>query len=115
MKNLGKLNNLDMWGADIGNAYLEAFTDVKLCIVVGTKFEELEGFILIFLKALHALKSSGKRWAEVIHDILKDLKFFPCKADSCIWLRKNHKKSSYEYVAVMWMVYVLQLRIQKQS
>ena len=23
---LGKLNNLDIWGADIGNAYLEALT-----------------------------------------------------------------------------------------
>ena len=27
---LGKLSNLDIWGADIGNAYLEAFTDEKL-------------------------------------------------------------------------------------
>ena len=27
---LGKLNNLDIWGADIGNACLEAFTDKKL-------------------------------------------------------------------------------------
>ena len=27
---LGKLNNLDIWGADIGNACLEAFTDEKL-------------------------------------------------------------------------------------
>ena len=27
---LGKLNNLDLWGADIGNVYLEAFTDEKL-------------------------------------------------------------------------------------
>ena len=27
---LGKLNNLDIWRADIGNAYLEAFTDKKL-------------------------------------------------------------------------------------
>ena len=26
---LGKLNNLDIWGADINNAYLEAFTDEK--------------------------------------------------------------------------------------
>ena len=24
---LGKLNNLELWGANIGNAYLEAFTD----------------------------------------------------------------------------------------
>ena len=29
---LGKLNNLELWGADIGNAYLEAFTDEKLYI-----------------------------------------------------------------------------------
>ena len=27
---LGKLINLDLWGADIGNAYLEAFTVKKL-------------------------------------------------------------------------------------
>ena len=30
---LGKLNNLDIWGADIGNTYLEAFTGEKLYIV----------------------------------------------------------------------------------
>ena len=27
---LGKLHHLDLWGADIGNAYIEAFTDDKL-------------------------------------------------------------------------------------
>ena len=45
---LGKLNNLDPWGADIGNPYLEAFTDEKLYIVSGPEFQELEGYILIF-------------------------------------------------------------------
>ena len=72
---LGKLNNLDIWGADIGNAYLGAFTDEKPYIVAGPEFEELEGYILIFLKELYGLKSSGERWAEVIHSILKDMKF----------------------------------------
>ena len=62
---LGKLNHLELWGADIQNAYLEAFTDEKLYIVAGPEFQELEGYILIFLKALYGLKSSGKRWAEV--------------------------------------------------
>ena len=57
---LGKLNNLDIWGADIGNAYLEAFTDEKLYIVAGPEFQEFEGYILIFLKALYGLKSSVK-------------------------------------------------------
>ena len=45
---LGKLNNLDTWGADIGNAYLKAFTDEELYIVAAPEFEELEGHILIF-------------------------------------------------------------------
>ena len=58
---LGKLNNLDIWGTNIGNGYLEAFTDEKLYIVAGPEFEKLQGYILIFLKALYRLKSSGKR------------------------------------------------------
>ena len=97
---LGKLNHLELWGADIGNAYLEAFTDEKLYIVAGPEFQELEGYILIFLKALYGLKSSGKRWAEVIHGILRDMKCLPSKADPCIWLRKAPNLRCYEYIAV---------------
>ena len=52
---LGKLNNLDIWGADIGNAYLEAFTDEKLYIVAGPEFQEFEGYILIILKVSYGL------------------------------------------------------------
>ena len=97
---LGKLSNLDLWGPDIGNAYLEALTDEKLYIVAGQEFQELEGYILIFLKSLYGFKSSGKRWAEVIHDILRDMKFLPSKADPCIWLRKAPNLRCYEYIAV---------------
>ena len=61
---LGELNNLELWGADIGNANLEAYTHEKLFVIAGPEFEELEAFILIFNKALYGLKSSGKRWAE---------------------------------------------------
>ena len=78
---LGKLYNLDIRGADIGNAYLEAFTDEKLYIVACPEFQELEGYILIFLKALYGLTSSGQRWVEVIHGILRDMKVLPSKAD----------------------------------
>ena len=97
---LGKLNHLELWGADIGNAYLEAFTDEKLYIVAGPEFQELEGYILLFLKALYGLKSSGKRWAEVIHGILRDMKVLPSKADPCSWLTKAPNLTCYEYIAV---------------
>ena len=91
---------VDLWGADIGNVYLEAFTDEKPYIVAGPEIQELEEYILIFLKALYGLKSSGKRWAEVIHGILRDMKFLPSKADPCIWLRKAPNLRCYEYIAV---------------
>ena len=67
---LAKLNNLEVWGADIGNAYLEAKTKEKLYIVAGPEFEELEGHILVIYKALYGLKSSDLRWSQNIHDIM---------------------------------------------
>ena len=97
---LGELINLELWGADIGNAYLEAPTEEKLYIVAGPEFEDWEGYILTFLKALYGLISSGKRWAETLHDILKDMNFIPSRADQCIWLKKNIKLNLYEYIAV---------------
>ena len=72
---LGKLNNLELWGADIGNVYLEAVTEEKIYIVAGPEFDDWDGYILTFSKALYGLKSSGKRWAEALHDILKDMGF----------------------------------------
>ena len=96
---LGELNNLELWGADIGNAFLEGYTHEKLFIIAGPEFEELERFILIFNKALYGLKSSGKRWAERSYDIIKDMGFTPSKADPCIWMRENQNLKCYEYVA----------------
>ena len=92
--------NSTKWGADIGNAYLEAPTEENLYIVAGPEFEDWEGYILTFSKPLYGLKSSGKRWAETLHDILKDMNFIPSRADQCIWLKKNNKLNLYEYIAV---------------
>ena len=50
---LGKLNNLELWGADIGIGYVEAPTEEKLYIIAGPEFENWEGYILTFSKALY--------------------------------------------------------------
>ena len=96
---LGELSNFELWGADIGNAYLESYTNEKLFIIGGAEFEELEGFILIFNKALYGLKSIGKRWAERFYDIIMDMGFTPSKADPCVWMRENKKMECYKYIA----------------
>ena len=57
---LGELNNLELWGADIGNAYLETYTNEKLFIIGGAEFEELEGFILIFMVSNQVAKGGQK-------------------------------------------------------
>ena len=50
---------------DIGNAYLEAFTQEKVYIVAGEDFgPELEGHTLLIDKALNGLRTSGERFHE---------------------------------------------------
>lgn len=95
---LAELNGLETWATDIGNAYLEARTKEKVCIKAGDEFGELKGHTLIIVKALYGLRSSGKRWHERFSEVLRNMGFFPSKADSDIWMRENN--GLYEYVAV---------------
>ena len=37
---LSQLNDLEIWGADVGNAYLEAYNDEKLCIINGPELRK---------------------------------------------------------------------------
>ena len=80
---LAKLNNMKVWGAGIGNAYLEAVTKEKLYTVAGPEFEELEGTYLSSIRHCMVL-SSGLRWTQRIHDIMLDMDSAPCKADLCV-------------------------------
>eukprot|EP00934_Nitzschia_sp_Nitz4_P007134 Nitzschia sp. Nitz4//scaffold846_size1981//130//1963//NITZ4_009307-RA/size1981-snap-gene-0.4-mRNA-1//1//CDS//3329559005//7124//frame0 len=74
---LAELNGLALWSTDVGNAYLEAYTQEKVCIIAGPEFGSLAGHILIIVKALYGLKSSGLRWHERLADVLSDMGFFP--------------------------------------
>ena len=83
---LAELNQLNLWGADVGNAYIEAKTREKVYIIGGVGFGELEGHTLIIFKALYGLKSSGARWHDRLVDALRDLGFAQTKADSDVWM-----------------------------
>ena len=97
---LSQLNDLEIWGADVGNAYLEAYTDQKLCIIAGPEFKELQGHLLIMIKALRGTRSGGARWHDRLFDILQELKFKPSKADPDVWMRPEPGGTCYEYIAV---------------
>ena len=97
---LSQLNNLEIWGADVGNAYLEAYTDEKLCIMAGPEFKELQGHLLFMVKALYGTRSGGARWHDRLFDILQGLKFKPSKADTDVWMRPEPGGTCYEYIDV---------------
>ena len=97
---LSQLNNLEIWGADVGNSYLEAYTDEKFCIIAGPEFKELQGHLLIMVKALYGTCSGGARWHDRLFDILQELKFKLSKADPDVWMRPEPGGTCYEYIAV---------------
>ena len=97
---LSQHNDLEIWGAAVGNAYLEAYTDEKLCIIAGPEFKELQGHLLIMIKALYRTRSVGARWHDRLFDILQELKFEPSNSDPDVWMRPEPGGTCYEYIAV---------------
>jgi Reverse transcriptase (RNA-dependent DNA polymerase) len=95
---LAKLNSLELWGADIGNAYLEAKTKEKVYISGGPAFGLLEGHTLLVDKDIYGLRSSGLCWHQRFADVLRAMGFIPRKAKADIWMRENN--NLYEYIAV---------------
>ena len=93
---LAELNKLEAWATDVGNAYVEAYTEEKLYIVAGPEFRQREGHTLVITKSLYGLKSSGLRWWESLSAILNELGFTASKAEDDIWMRD--KIDHYEYV-----------------
>ena len=83
---------------DVGNAYLHAYTKEKLYTIARPEFGELEGRVLIIVKALYGLKTSMSRWHEALSDKLRLLNFKSCKADPDLWIRDAG--DHYEYIAV---------------
>ncbi|MEL7079570.1 MAG: reverse transcriptase domain-containing protein, partial [Cyanobacteria bacterium J06582_2] len=95
---IGEMNGLNSMVGDVGNAYLEAYTKERVYIVAGPEFGELEGHILIIVKALYGLRTSGARYHEKFADTMRDMGFTQCKADADVWMRDAG--NVWEYVCV---------------
>ncbi|KAL7455007.1 hypothetical protein ACHAWC_006593 [Mediolabrus comicus] len=87
---LAELNGLKVWQTDIGNAYLLAKTREKVYVVAGEEFESfgLVGHLLVIVKAVYGLASSGRRWHDRFADVLREMGFSSCPAEPDIWMRE---------------------------
>jgi hypothetical protein len=77
---------LQLWGADVGNTYLEATTKEKIYIVGGPEFGSLEGHSLVIDRALYGLRSFGLCWHQRFSDVLRLMGFTPSKAEADVWM-----------------------------
>ena len=96
---IGELDDMEPWATDIGNAYLEALMNEKVCIRAGPEFGDLEGHLLIIYKALYGLRLSGKAFGQMLQEFLLELGFVPSLAKASIYMRKCLTADHYEYVA----------------
>ena len=95
---LAELNGMETHATDIGNAYLEAKTEEKVCIWAGPEFGPLEVRLHIIYKALYGLSSSGLRFHELFGHYLNELGFKPSLCEPDIFMRQN-REGLWEYVA----------------
>ena len=94
------LMDLNVVAADIARAYIQALTIEKVFVIAGPKFGADEGRILIIVKALYGLKSSGAVWHQKCGDSLRSLGLEQSKADYDLWIRKNRDHCKYMAIIV---------------
>ena len=94
---IAELNGMGLYACDIGNAYLEAKTKEKIAIVGGPEFRDfgLEEHLLIIDKALYGLRTSGARFWEQLSDYLRELGWWPSKADPDVWIKDEGDYYAY--------------------
>jgi hypothetical protein len=53
---VGEINGLKLMVGDVSSAYLEAYTQEKVCFIAGTEFGPLQGHLLVIDHALYGLR-----------------------------------------------------------
>ena len=83
---------------DISSAYLEMYTQEKVCFLAGPEFGPLQGHLMVIECALYGLCTSGARWHDRFSDTLRHMNLTPCEADPDVWLRPTD--THFEYFCV---------------
>ena len=83
---LAELNGLKLMQGDIGNAYLESYTQEKVYFVARPKFGQKSGHTFIIEKALYGLHSRGLRVHEKLSSVLRGFHFECSYINPDVWL-----------------------------
>jgi hypothetical protein len=97
---------LDVFGADIQNAFIAAPTSEKFRIECGLEFgSEMVGTKALIKRALCGMKLACRDFRNHLRDCMSHLYFEPCQADPDLWMRVARDNSGREYYECM-LLYV---------
>ena len=114
---IAELNDLDILGADVQNAFLTAPNKEKCWMVAGPEFGSEEGKTFLMVKAFYGLKSASFSFQSCMDDRLASMGFQSSLADHDVWLRaamKSDGESYYEYV-LMYVDDILSISCDPRS
>ena len=96
---ISQLNGQHLLQGDVGNSYLEPYTNEKVYFIAGPEFGHLEGHTLIIIKALCGLCSSGVCFHDKLADALHHMGFTPSFSDQDVWMcAPALENQMYDYV-----------------
>ena len=100
------LNGLDVWAADIKNAYLNANTEEKVWFRAGEEWGDHAGKPVLIVRALYGLKGSGKAWRSHLAKFLREeLGFESSYGDPDMWFKPKTKPNGDKYYSYL-LIYV---------
>ena len=94
---LAALNDLDIWAADVLNAFIQAPTKEKIWTILGKEFGPDEGKKAVIVRALYGLKSAGAAFRAHMGTCMRGLGYSPCLADPDLWMKKSKKEDGTRY------------------
>ena len=84
---IAALNDLEVKGSDVQNAYLTAPCEEKIWTTLGPEFGEDQGKVALIVRALYGLKSAGASFNRHISDCMRQLGYESCRADPDLWIK----------------------------
>ena len=91
------LHDLEVFAADVQNAYLQAPSSEKHWTIAGPEFGSRAGTKMLIVRALYGGKAAGRDFRNHLRECMKHLKYEFCDADHDVWMRKGVRDDGTEY------------------
>eukprot|EP00804_Cyclotella_cryptica_P020242 CCRYP_010924-RA/>CCRYP_010924-RA protein AED:0.27 eAED:0.27 QI:0/0/0/1/1/1/2/0/495 len=91
------LNDVDIWAADVLNAYITMPCREKIWTTLGKEFGDDCGKKAIVVRALYGLKSNGAAFRAHLAGCMQEMSYKLCPADPDLWLKEQTDRKGIRY------------------